>query len=158
MSCFFMQNTDPDWLPCTNSAIDNTVFCKRLLANLFDIEVLDDQNNQIQQFAGSLQGTTIQNLQSGTYIVNETKVPDPGASPTPIDQLFESPAAQQTCIDFGFDGGGSLFRTTPGRVFYNICFEYEDEQGNYCSNVTLAAGEEKTCTVKNYILSANSAN
>jgi hypothetical protein len=155
MSCFFMQNTDPDWLPCTNSAIDNTVFCKRLLANLFDIEVLDDQNNQIQQFAGSLQGTTIQNLQSGTYIVNETKVPDPGASPTPIDQLFESPAAQQTCIDFGFDGGGSLFRTTPGRVFYNICFEYEDEQGNDCSNVTLAAGEEKTCTVKNYILSAN---
>ena len=153
-----MQNTDPDWLPCTNSAIDNTVFCKRLLANLFDIEVLDDQNNQIQQFAGSLQGTTIQNLQSVTYTVNETKVPNPGGSPTPIDSTIRESWCPKACIDFGFDGGGELFRNTPGLVFYKICFEYEDEQGNDCSNVTLAAGEEKTCTVKNYILSANSAN
>ena len=151
MSCF-MQNTDPGWLSCANSAIDNTVFCNSLPANLFVIEVLDDQSNQIRQFEGSLQGTIIQNLQTGTYTVNETKVPE--GPPTPSDQLFES-SAQQTCIGLGFDGGGSLFTNNPDRVFYNICFEYEDEQGNDCSNVTLAAGEEKTCTVKNYILSAN---
>jgi hypothetical protein len=148
MNCF----TDPDWLSCANSAIDNTVFCNSLPANLFVIEVLDDQSNQIRQFEGSLQGTIIQNLQTGTYTVNETKVPE--GPPTPSDQLFESSAVQQTCIGLGFDGGGSLFTNNPDRVFYNICFEYEDEQGNDCSNVTLAAGEEKTCTVKNYILSA----
>ena len=150
MSCF-LENTDPDWLSCTNSVITDTAFCQRLPANLFVIEVLDDQSNQIQQFEGSLQGTTIQNLQTGIYIVNETKVPE--GPPTPVNQLFESFAAQQTCMDLGFDGGGSLFTNTPDRVSYNICFEYEDEQGNDCSNVTLAAGEEKTCTVKNYILS-----
>ena len=33
------------------------------------------------------------------------------------------------------------------------CFEYEDEQGNDCSTLTLAAGENKLCTVKNYISS-----
>jgi hypothetical protein len=150
MNCF-MQNTDPDWLSCTNSVITDTVFCQRLPANLFVIEVLDDQSNQIQQFEGSLQGTTIQNLQTGTYIVNETKVLE--GPPTPVNQLFESFAAQQTCMGLGFDGGGSLFTNTPNRVSYTICFEYEDEQGNDCSNVTLAAGEKKTCTVKNYILS-----
>ena len=150
-----MQNTDPDWLSCTNSAIDNTVLCNSLPANLFVIEVLDDQSNQIWQFEGSLQGTIIQNLQTGTYIVNETNVPE--GPPTPVDQLFESFASQQTCIGLGFDGGGSLFTETPDRVFYNICFEYEDEQGNDCSNVTLAAGEEKTCTVKNYILGGSAS-
>ena len=116
MNCF----TDPDWLSCTNSVITDTVFCQRLPANLFVIEVLDDQSNQIQQFEESLQGTTIQNLQTGTYIVNETKVPV--GPPTPVNQLFES-SAQQTCIGLGFDGGGSLFTNTPDRVFYNICFE-----------------------------------
>ena len=132
------------------SAIENTVFCNSLPANLFVIEVLDDQNKQIQQFEGSLLGTIIQNLQTGTYTVNETKVPE--GPPTPINQLY-GPGAQQTCIGLGFDGGGSLSTNTPDRVSYNICFEYEDEQGNDCSNVTLTAGEEKTCTVKNYILS-----
>ena len=150
MSCF-MQNTDPGWLSCTNSAIDSTRFCNSLPANLFVIEVLDDQNNQIQQFEGSLQGTIIQNLQTGTYTVNETKVPV--GSTTPLDQLFERSDVQETCIGLGFDGGGALITSGPDGVGYNICFEYEDEQGNDCSNVTLAAGEEKTCTVKNYIIS-----
>jgi hypothetical protein len=150
MSCF-MQNTDPGWLSCTNSAIDSTVFCNSLPANLFVIEVLDDQSNQIQQFEGSLQGTTIQNLQTGTYIVNETKVPV--GSTTPLDQLLERSDVQETCIGLGFDGGGVVITRGPNQVGYNICFEYEDEQGNDCSNVTLAAGEEKTCTVKNYIIS-----
>jgi hypothetical protein len=85
MSCF-MQNTDPGWLSCANSAIDNTVFCNSLPANLFVIEVLDDQSNQIRQFEGSLQGTIIQNLQTGTYTVNETKVPE-GPQPLQINYL-----------------------------------------------------------------------
>ena len=36
-------------------------------------------------------------------------------------------------------------------IDYYICFEYEDEQGNDCSTITLAAGESRPCTVKNYI-------
>src|SRR5215208_1347459 len=154
MNCFFLQNNAPGWLPCFDSVISDTVFCQRLHANQFDIEVLDNQSNQIQQFEGSLLGTTIQNL-TGTYTVNEIKVP---AVPFPVDQLFED-SADQACIGLGFDGGGRFF-TNPNpnpnnsaATFYDICFEYEDEQGNDCSNVTLARGEEKTCTVKNYIVS-----
>lgn len=37
----------------------------------------------------------------------------------------------------------------------NICIEYEDEQGLDCNTITLAAGEEKTCTVKNCMLSGS---
>ena len=64
-------------------------------------------------------------------------------------------------MGFGFDGGGEFFTNpntnpnNPTATAYTICFEYEDEQGNDCSTVTLAAGEEKTCTVKNYILSGD---
>ena len=155
MDCL-MQNNSPDWLPCIDSAISNTVFCQRLPASLFDIEVLDDQNIQIQEFEGSTEGTTIQNLEPGTYTVNETKVQNGLANPNTANQLVENVAVQQGCIGLGFDGGGILFRNPdiPNQAFYNICFEYEDEQGNDCSTVTLAAGEEKTCTAKNYILNA----
>ena len=156
MNCFLLQNNATDWLPCFDSIISDTVFCQRLHANQFDIEVLDNQSNQIQQFEGSLLGTTIQNL-TGTYTVNEIRVP--GTIPFSVDQLVENSATQQTCTSLGFDGGGEFFtnpnpnQNTPTATFYSICFEYEDEQGNDCSNVTLARGEEKTCTVKNYILS-----
>jgi hypothetical protein len=156
MNCFILQNNATDWLPCFDSIISDTVFCQRLHANQFDIEVLDNQSNQIQQFEGSLLGTTIQNL-TGTYTVNEIRVP--GTIPFSEDQLVENSATQQTCTSLGFDGGGEFFtnpnpnQNNPTATFYTICFEYEDEQGNDCSNVTLARGEEKTCTVKNYILS-----
>jgi len=156
MNCFLLQNNATDWLPCFDSIISDTVFCQRLHANQFDIEVLDNQSNQIQQFEGSLLGTTIQNL-TGTYTVNEIKVP--GAIPFPVDQLFDNSDTQQTCMSLGFDGGGQFFtnpnpnQNNPTATSYTICFEYEDEQGNDCNNVTLARGEEKTCTVKNYILS-----
>ena len=36
-------------------------------------------------------------------------------------------------------------------IQYNLCIEYEDEKGNDCGIVTLAPGENKVCTVKNYI-------
>ena len=47
----------------------------------------NELNTQIQQFEGSEQGTTIENLELGTYSVNEIKNPNPIA----INQLREDP-------------------------------------------------------------------
>src|SRR5215217_3256069 len=141
-----LPNDSPAWLDCnTNPAISGTIFCQSLPESIFDIEVLDDQNNQIQQFEGSVQGTTIQNLESGTYTVNEI------IHPTMDNQLGENLSVAGACeFSLGFSGGGQVLNTTTN-VLYSICFEYEDEQGNNCSTITLAAGESRTCTVKNYI-------
>ena len=78
MNCLALQNnSSASWLDCnTNPAISSTVYCLSLPESIFDIEVLDDQNNPIQQFEGSEQGTTIENLESGTYTVNEIKTSD----------------------------------------------------------------------------------
>jgi hypothetical protein len=145
MDCDF-QNNSEEWLDCNNSAISDTIFCQSLPESIFDIEVLDDQNAQIQQFEGSEQGTIIQNLEPGTYTVNEIKVDGN------LNQLGIVQEVEDACVNLsGFSDGGDLFNTT-SNVFYRfICFEYEDEQGNDCSTITLAAGEERTCTVKNYI-------
>ena len=150
MSCQTLQDGSSSWLPCTDPLISGTVFCQNLPANLFDIEVLDDQNIQLQQFEGSAQGTTIQNLQPGTYAVNEIKHADI------INQLGEDATSEAQCVNVqGFADGGTLENTNVVPfILYNICFEYEDEQGNDCSTLTLAAGENKLCTVKNYISSA----
>src|SRR5215217_6971680 len=141
-----LPNDSPAWLDCnTNPAISGTIFCQSLPESIFDIEVLDDQNNQIQQFEGSVQGTTIQNLEPGTYTVNEI------IHPTMDNQLGENLSVAGACeFSLGFSGGGQVLNTTTN-VLYSICFEYEDEQGNNCSTITLAAGESRTCTVKNYI-------
>jgi len=139
-------NDSPDWLPCIGSSISSSIYCQGLPPNLFDIEVLDNQNTQIQQFEGSTAGTTIQNLQPGTYTVNEIKHTDA------TNQLGADDLAQQRCTaTAGFSDGGLLSNTVASIVYGPLCFEYEDEQGNDCSTVTLAAGEHKTCTVKNYI-------
>lgn len=151
MDCAQMTNTDPAWLPCTDSTINNSSQCLELTANLFDIEVLDDQNSQIiSPFEGSAQGTTIENLQPGEYEVNEIQYQ------SNINQLGAFLNDQTTCRNLGFDDGGTLLYTNadPDRR-YIICIEYEDEQGNDCSTLTLAAGEDKTCTVKNYIRFTN---
>ena len=63
MDCQELQNDSPEWISCDDSAISNTVFCQELTENLFDIEVLDDQNNQIAQFEGSAEGEIIENLE-----------------------------------------------------------------------------------------------
>jgi hypothetical protein len=151
MDCRALQNNDPAWLPWTDPAISTSLECQGLPPNLFDIEVLDDQNNQIQQFEGSAQGTTIHNLEPGTYTVNEIKVPSPGGIGDQSPNLEVNAAAQQACIDAGFPDGGALYNDRARILYQSICIEYEDEQGNDCSTVTLAAGEEKTCIVKNYI-------
>ena len=147
MVCDELENDSPDWIPCTDPAISGTINCQSLPANLFDIEVLDNQNTLIRQFDGSLQGTTIQNLQPGTYKVNEIKH-QAGISQ---DELIESATAEQACTLDEFPDGGTLFNSTAG-VFYDpLCFEYEDEFGNNCSTLTLQPGENKICTVKNYM-------
>ena len=146
MDCSQLQDGSASWLPCIGTTISSNIFCQGLPANIFDIHVLDDQNTQIQQFEGSTAGSIIQNLQPGTYTVNEIK-----STQSNENQLGVNEASQEACIIAGFDDGGNLV-TIPEELQYNvICFEYEDEQGNDCSTVTLAAGEDKTCTVKNYI-------
>lgn len=148
MGCTSLQNNDEGWIQCDESPIRDTDFCRELPENLFDIRVLDNQNNLLQQFEGSPTGTTIENLEPGTYTVEEIKYPPN----TGQNQLLESSAATGICRDSGFTDGGQIGLTS--RIQYIICFEYEDEQENDCSTITLAAGESRTCTVKNYINSA----
>ena len=145
MTCS-LPNDSPAWLDCNdNPTISGTEFCISLPESLFDIDVLDDQNNQIHQFEGSEQGTTIENLEPGTYTVNEI------IHPSNVNQLGENASVAGACtFSLGFSGGGQVLNTTTN-ISYSICFEYEDEQGNDCSTITLAAGEERTCIVKNYI-------
>ena len=47
MNCTLLQNNDEDWIQCDDSSISETSFCRALPENLFDIRVLDDQNNEI---------------------------------------------------------------------------------------------------------------
>jgi hypothetical protein len=146
MSCMLLLNNTSDWLGCNNSNISNLKFCQSIPEDIFDIEVFEDQNNQIQEFEGSEQGTTIQNLEPGTYTVNEIK-----NSTSSYNQIMESEMVESQCLNAGFAGGGILvILNTTESLEYSICFEYEGEQGNDCSTITLAA-EERTCIVKNYI-------
>jgi hypothetical protein len=151
MHCMDLQNNSTaPWFDCNNTSISNSDVCQSLPENIFDIEVLDDQNNQLQQFQGSTEGTTIHNLEPGTYRVNEIK-----STTSFNNQLLENPDTKQDCVNLaGFLDGGDLFNTTSHILYFPICFEYEDEQGNDCSTITLAAGEERTCIVKNYIRQA----
>ena len=147
MNCLTLQNNpSAPWINCNNNINpDFNRFCQSLPESIFDIEVLDDQNNQIQQFVGSEQGTTIQNLQPGTYTVNEIE------HLSGNDQLIENPPNEALCTSAGFPDGGVVFNSTATIIYAPLCFEYEDEQGNNCNTITLAAGESRTCIVKNYI-------
>lgn len=140
------QDTDidsPDWVSCDNPDISNTPFCENLPRNFFDIEVLDEQNTQIQQFKGSQEGTTIPNLEPGMYSVNEIREDGAGVlNPTEEPQLAD-------CNNGGFPESGQTF--IDGIFYEIICIAYEDEQGADCSTTNIAAGENKTCIVKNYI-------
>ena len=150
MDCSTLQDGSPSWIQCDDPAISGTTFCQNLPPNLFDIEVLDDQNTQIQQFVGSAQGTTVA-VSPGTYNVNEIKVPN---TPQVLNTLFHNDSDERFCVDtLGFDHGGRIFES-PNTLVYQICYEYEDEQGNDCSTLTLQSGENKVCTVKNYIADA----
>lgn len=151
MDCWLLLNNDPDWIQCYEITPSGRSICDTLPENIFDIRVLDDENNQITEpFPGSPTGTTIENLEPGTYTVEEIKDPTNN-----INQLGANPDLARVCInDFGFTDGGELINLNED-IDYTICFEYEDQPGNAqgddCSTITLAAGEQRTCTVKNYI-------
>ena len=139
-------DNSPQWISCDNPAINNTVFCQSLNENSF--EVLNAPNNQqIAEFKGSAVGTTIPNLQSGTYTINEIENPTGNTT----DQLGESSNANIGCAESDFPDGGSFLNFAAYGDYRVICFEYEDEKGNNCRTITLSAGESKKCTVKNYI-------
>jgi hypothetical protein len=151
LSIFMNCNQGPDnpsfpWINCDSPSMAMENFCEGLPENLFDIQVLSPQNNpQIPPFVAPEDGRTFDNLQPGTYTVEEIKYP-PGS----VNQLSEAVDLDNLCRSFGFTDGGFLDNQNAG-IAYSICFEYEDEQGNDCSTITLAAGESRTCTVKNYI-------
>lgn len=67
--------------------------------NLFDREVLDDRNNQVQTFTGSQEKTTLQDLEQDSDIVNEIRYQK--REPQPIQQ---DPALQVSCDTAGCDG------------------------------------------------------
>jgi hypothetical protein len=149
MNCRDLQNNSTRWISCNDASINGTRACQSLNVTSFDIEVLNSQNNRVvEPFEGSAAGTTIQNLQPGNYTINEIE-----STTSDRDQLGDF---STDCAAVGFPDGGTYFNTNPSPpsifdLFYTICFEYEDEQGNDCSTITLAAGEQRTCTVKNYI-------
>ena len=111
MDCSDLQNNSlAPWLDCnTNSKISDTIYCLSLPESIFDIEVLDDQNSQIQQFEGSEQGTTIPNLQPGTYTVNEIEQPEGNFD----NQLADDFTTEcKSVSDQEFPDGGLLITTT----------------------------------------------
>ena len=143
MNCRSLNNSS-QWISCNDLPNGPTDYCGALNENSFDIEVNASNNQQINQFKGSAAGTTITNLQPGTYIVNEIKYPNN------TNQLGEDSLTEAFCVQRGFADGGELLNQTAER-FYENCFEYKDQQGNNCNTITLGAGEHRTCTVKNYI-------
>jgi hypothetical protein len=153
---FDCSNIEPNsgsWRNCNNILYSNHILCKPLPEDIFDIKVLDDQNDpqtDPSYFQGSPTGKIIENLEPGTYTVEEIKHPMSN-----INELGEDSEVEGDCIITGFDGGGKLDNSNSNsHIFYKICFEYEDEEGMDCSTISLAAGEEKTCIVKNYMLFA----
>ena len=155
MDCQDLANDNPNWMLCDdliNSGVrDADTICDPLQENGFDIEVSDSDNTLINppgRFEGSTEGTMIMNLVPGTYNVNEIIHDDP------IGQLGEENNTANQCADHNFVDGGLFFNRSNGYE-YHICFEYEDENGNDCSSIDLQEGDNKTCTVKNYILLAS---
>jgi len=153
MNCQDLDSNSQEWLSCNDPTISNTVFCRALPENLFDIEVLDQANRLGPPITGSQQGTTIPNLEPGIYTINEIK------HQSGINQLVEDADVELSCVNDGFAGGGSLKGSGSSNndevLFdFDICFEYEDEKGNDCSMTTIKTNEDKTCIVKNYIKNA----
>jgi hypothetical protein len=99
MNCRSLLSTSSLWISCNDSHISNTIFCRALNENSFDIEVNASNNQQINQFEGSAAGINITNLQPGTYRVNEIK------HPNNINQLGEDPLTEAFCVQRRFSDG-----------------------------------------------------
>jgi hypothetical protein len=157
MDCTQIQNNDDSYIQCNDPRISGSSFCRELTEDIFDIGVFDDQGNPIQQVEGSPTGTTI-NLEPGTYTVNEIRDPT-GTNP---NQLLINPDLVTNCNNQkDFPDGGEIIIRDDARgvgISYPLCIEYEEEQNIDCSTITLAAGEERTCIVKNYIDGATDTN
>src|ERR1044072_1697728 len=107
MNCRELKNNSTaPWINCNNSSISNSIFFQSLPESIFDIEVNASNNQQIQQFKGSEQGTAIENLEPGTYIVNEIK------HLTDLNQLGANAGVEQSCKTVGFPDGGGLLNST----------------------------------------------
>ena len=153
MSCD-LDNENNLWMLCdeliANNVPDSDRFCNPLEENKFDIEMFDINNNLIDppgQFEGSTEGTMIMNLEPGTYNVTEIIHNNDFSN-----QLNFNEGDSNVCTGLGFvDGGRFANSGGNGPVFYTICFEYEDENDKDCSLIDLKVGDNKTCTVKNYI-------
>jgi hypothetical protein len=144
MNCKDLPNNSPLWINCEDPPMSIEGFCQNLPENLFDIQVLGPQNNLLDEFVGPEDGRTFDNLQPGTYTVEEIK------HETFDNQLGPSQGAEDLCKERGFTDGGRLDNQNANLIYF-ICFEYNDEQGNDCNTITLAAGEQRTCIIKNYI-------
>ena len=118
--------------------------------NDFTIVVLDEEEEPIDppgEFQGSTEGEMF--TEPGIYEVQEIK------SEGGDFQLVEDEETSMFCSDNGFDDGGT-FTIFPENIV-TVCFEYEDEIGGACSPdnpVNLEEGNNKVCTVKNYIVSS----
>ena len=158
MNCGLLDD-DPEWTLCDDLVANNVefadLFCNPLQENEFDIEVSDSNNvliNPPGQFEGSTEGTMIMDLEPGTYNVQEIK------HDTDDNQLGLNVNTENNCRDaLLFDDGGVFANNEDDvEINYTICFEYEDENGEDCSSIDLQEGDNKTCTVKNYISSTGS--
>ncbi|MFB5600820.1 MAG: hypothetical protein ACE5SW_11420 [Nitrososphaeraceae archaeon] len=145
MNCRDLENDNQGWIRCADSDITDTIFCEFLPEKFFDIEVRDEQGNLVKEFSGSQNGETIQNLEPGTYTLNEI------IHFSNLNQLGESQSAHNSCINDRFADGGDLLNINVDLDYEEICFEYEDELGGDCTTTNIRAGEDKICIVKNYI-------
>ena len=155
IDCQTLENDNAGWILCddlVNSVQGAATFCNPLQEDEFDIEVSDGDNTLIAppgQFEGSTEGIMIMDLEPGTYNINEITHTNGN-----INQFGEDNITANDCMNLNFVAGGIFSDTTSG-IDYRICFEYEDENGNDCNSIGLQTGDDKTCTVKNYILFAS---
>ena len=99
------------------------------------------------QFEGSVEGAMLE-LEPGNYNIEEI------THANGDDQLITHQNTEDFCVNNQNIVDGGLFFASSGPG-YNLCFEYEDENGQDCSSIELQAGDDKTCTIKNYISASN---
>ena len=103
------------WINCDSPSMGMEDFCEGLPENLFDIQVLSPQNNpQIPPFVAPEDGMTFNNLQPGTYTVEEIKYP-PGS----VNQLNEAVNFDNLCRGYGFTDGGFLHQS---KCWYRLLY------------------------------------
>ncbi|MGD1837604.1 MAG: hypothetical protein ACPKPY_06050 [Nitrososphaeraceae archaeon] len=148
LNCSDLDSMSDDWTLCSDIVFDPNLdeFCNSIQEQDFDIKVSDNNNILIDppgQFVGTINGTMITDLEPGTYNIEEI------VHDNSNNQLGEEQFISQLCSGNGFVDGG--FFDDDSGITYEICFEYENENGDPCGSTELEAGDENLCTVKNYI-------